>query len=108
MGMIAAVAIYGVALGFLTGPGVRPVVIAAVSIVAAEIGAAWFCHAFERQPGVESIAWVVQACLEPYPDDLAPRMLTAASAAAVTTIFSGIVRSREQRRRVSRVSLTRD
>jgi hypothetical protein len=108
MGMIVAVVIYGAALGFLSGPSLRTIIIAAGSVGAAQCGAIWFSQAFERQPGLEALAWTVQAYAGSQAHDLVPTMTTAAFAAGVAAILAGLARAGEQRRRVRRVAAMDD
>ena len=108
MGMIVAVAIYGAALGFLTGPGLRPVALAAASAAGAQYGALWFSQTYERQPGMEGLAWTIRAALGARPEDLTSTLLVAAIAAGAASILAGIVRSGEQRRRGRRIAVLED
>ena len=108
MGMIVAVAIYGAALGFLTGPGLRPVVLAVASAAAVQYGSLWFSQTYERQPGMEGLARTVRAALGARPEDLTSTILITAFASGVASILAGIVRSGEQRRRGRRIAVLED
>ena len=108
MGMIVAVAIYGAALGFLTGPGLRPVVLAVGFAAAAQYCAVWFSQTYERQPGMEGLALMVRAALGARPEDLTSTVLIAAFASGVASILAGVARSGEQRRRGRRIAVLED
>jgi hypothetical protein len=108
MGMIVAVAVYGAALGFLSGPSLRTIIIAAGSVGAAQCAAIGFCRAFERQPGLEALAWTVQAYVGSQARDLVPTMTTGAFAAGVAAILAELARAGERRRRVRRVTVMDD
>ena len=100
--VIAAVALYGAALGLSVRPAIRAVLWAALSIGAAQYGAIWLSTQLLRQPGLEGAAGTLQAYAGSGARDLVPTVSTAVFAAMIAALASSITRSSARRHRLGR------
>ena len=105
---IAAVALYGAALGLSMRPALRAVVLAAASVAAAQYAAIWLSNYSLHRPGMDSLGLLLQTYAGSDPKDLVPTVSTAAFAATLTATISAVFQSGERRRRVRRVSVLED
>ena len=106
--VIAAAAIYGAWLGFSMKPGPRAVIYAIGSVAAIQYIAMASSPVLVRQPGLEGLAWTIQAYAGTRALDLAPTTSAAGFAAALTAILAAVTQSDEQRRRMRRISAIKE
>jgi hypothetical protein len=106
--VIAAVALYGAALGLSMRPALRAVVLAAASVAVAQYAAIWLSGYALHRPDMDSFGVLLQAYAGSDAKDLIPTVSSAAFAATLTATISAIFQSGERRRRVRRVSVLDD
>ena len=106
--LIVSIVVYGAALGLLTRPAVRAVVVAVLSVGAAQYGAICLSRYLLRQPDTEAVAWVLRNYAGAEARDMIPTVLTAAFAATVAAFIAAMTQSSEQRRRVKRIAAIED
>jgi len=106
--VIAAVALYGAALGLSMRPVMRAVILAAVSVGGAQYVAIWLSEYLLHRPGMEGFAWTLQAYAGAGVRDVVPTVSAAAFAAAFTAVIAAIAQSGEQRRRNKRLAAIED
>ncbi len=106
--VIVAVALYGAALGLSMRSAMRAVVLAGLSVGVAQFAAIWLSRYLLHRPGMEGLAWVLQAYAGAEARDVVPTASAAAFASAITAVIAAITQSGERRRRSKRLAAIED